>query len=416
MREEQTFFQKMIKTLFSFEMAFTLFLFAGRFKADPRFQWIPVDLTASLFLLSTIIGLLVMANQKYKISLKAIILVFLSLFFIIYAIISLLWSPGASYATTKAFYIGTLVLWPLLASTFIFALNRERLNRFFLIIVLFAIWISVEAAFFFYSNKGSGFINVLGSNYLGVGRVVGLATLIVFGCLLCTYRTKIEKLALLTLGAFFLWVILIAGGRGPLLATFVGLSVPLFIGWSFKPQGLFVKRYVISGGAFIGAFLITLLFLIQNKLFTTTLTRIVVLFEPGMGVSAGLRLEYYLASISFWCENPIWGHGIGSWPLLMGIGDIRAYPHNIIFEIMAELGLTGLLLFLFMLFWALLALKPYYLLRSDPLKILVVMIFCNTLTNALISGDIPDNRILFAVIGLTTIKSKDYDITKKLFE
>ena len=29
----------------SFELSFVLFLFAGRFKLDPRFAWVPVDLT-----------------------------------------------------------------------------------------------------------------------------------------------------------------------------------------------------------------------------------------------------------------------------------------------------------------------------------------------------------------------------------
>ena len=50
-------------TIFSFETFFVLFLFAGRYKNDPIFHWIPVDITALLFGLTIIWGLLILSQN-----------------------------------------------------------------------------------------------------------------------------------------------------------------------------------------------------------------------------------------------------------------------------------------------------------------------------------------------------------------
>jgi O-antigen ligase len=70
---------------------------------------------------------------------------------------------------------------------------------------------------------------------------------------------------------------------------------------------------------------------------------------------------------------------------------------------MVELGLIGLIIFIMLLIIALKCFGPWKTVRDDPLKILIFVIFINALVNAMVSGDIPDNRFLFFVLGIMAI-------------
>jgi O-antigen ligase len=128
-----------------------------------------------------------------------------------------------------------------------------------------------------------------------------------------------------------------------------------------------------------------------------------------MGDSAAVRLDFYTAAVHLWATSPVFGHGIGSWPVLAGYGDQRAYPHNILLEIAVELGLVGLVLFVGLLAFALRALGPWHLVRQDPIRVLILMLFASMFINALVSGDLSYNRPLFAVLGLMAVAGKEQD-------
>lgn len=169
---------------------------------------------------------------------------------------------------------------------------------------------------------------------------------------------------------------------------------------TYKPY-IGTKKYV---------FLVTLLFLvaggvviylIATKKSTVTLARIQVLFTHRMGESAGERLDYYIKAFHLWEEQPLIGYGIGSWPILVDIGDLRHYyPHNIILEVMVELGLVGLFIFLSVVVLGVRAVGKMKILRDDPLLMLLLMLFINAIFNSMVSGDISDNRIVFAMLGI----------------
>ena len=86
----------------------------------------------------------------------------------------------------------------------------------------------------------------------------------------------------------------------------------------------------------------------------------------------------------------------------MGIGDKREYPHDIFLETVSESGFIGLLLLLGC-FWVALHTFGFNELSQDRAKLLVLMLLANTFFNALVSGDLNDNRLLFASIGLMAI-------------
>lgn len=113
-----------------------------------------------------------------------------------------------------------------------------------------------------------------------------------------------------------------------------------------------------------------------------------------------LRIKFIKNSLEFWSDAPFLGFGIGSWPVLYNDVDKRQYPHNILLEILVELGLVGLFLFIALIIYSFSFFLPFNSIGYYPMKILILMLFFNTLLNSMVSGDIPDNRLLFFSIGL----------------
>ena len=394
--------------IFSFEVIFTLFLFAGRYKADPRFAWMPVDITALFFGLSVFVGIYLILIRRVRLKRRALSIACAALGFVVWMIFSLAWTPGELYATQKALYVATLTFGPLLLAAFIIASDLHRIRRFFLAIVLFAIWIMIESVFVYLRNGGVGFISAMGGNYLGIGYTCGMGGLIVLTNALFESKGVSNKLLMMTLFSLFLCIMIVAGGRGPLLSMVVAALIPVVFAFRFSITKLIkVKRYIfpLLGIIVLAIVLIGYLF-IEKHVAMTTLSRVFVLFEPGMGSSGGARMSMWLGSLPLWGDNPLFGSGIGGYPIIMGYGDFRSYPHNIFLEIMVELGLVGLFFFITLLFVGLRSLGTLQIVRNDPIRLIILMLFTFTLGGALISGDLHDNRLLFMVIGLMAFQNK----------
>ncbi|HBR03892.1 MAG TPA: hypothetical protein DD738_14935 [Ruminiclostridium sp.] len=394
------FFIRMIQDLFSFELVFTLFLFAWVFKADPRFGWVPVDLTLLLFIWSVCTGVLVFLAEKKRFETKATFMVFTAILFVLYILVSLTWTHGRIYAAQKALHISTLTLWSLMACAFIIASDKNRLARFIRFLMLLSIWIAAESTLV-YIKGGNDVINALNSNYLALGYTMGMGLLISAAYCFLSGQSRPRRVLMLSLTLYFMFMLFIMGGRGPLLSVSISLCLPLLPGSNFFRSS---KHKLQKYGIFIGILFLTLLFisitLYTRGLLTATLYRILLFLEPGMGSSAGTRMGYYSESYRLWQLKPLFGHGIGSWPLLIGLPDICAYPHNLIFELLVELGLSGVILFGLLL---LAALKDFFKRNAGESIFyvsVILMMFSNAFIGALLSGDINDNRILFAAIGL----------------
>jgi O-antigen ligase len=91
----------------------------------------------------------------------------------------------------------------------------------------------------------------------------------------------------------------------------------------------------------------------------------------------------------------------------MGYTDARRYPHNIFLESLTEGGAVGLLLLCMLLGVGMTRLFSANVF-DEPQRLIVFLCFVNTFTNAQFSGDLSDNRSLFATIGFMAIASKPW--------
>lgn len=393
--------------IFSFETAFVLFLFAGRFKADPRLEWVPIDLTALFFGISVVAGVFILLKRRLVFPRLGLETTLLLLAFIAWMALSLAWTPGSIYAMNKTFFMATLVLWAFLGTALIIANDEARLKRFYILILLFGILVTIESLVYYLQATPGGFLQAFGSRYLAIARTLGLSISVALIAWLYANQFTTRSLAFVVL-LLSLYVTFVAGARGPLIATALALLVPLVASWRMTSTalGLNIKLRRTIIVPLISLLILSaagIAFLIDTGRPGTTLVRFYAIFTLEGGEPSAIgRLLRLSAAIDQWAQSPIIGQGVGSFPVLAGFGDVREYPHNIVLETLSELGVVGLVLLILPFGLVFLKQRTLMPLRS-PYAIVAVMFFVNTLTNAMVSGDISDNRLLFMSLGLLTI-------------
>jgi O-antigen ligase len=395
-----------VTTLLSLETLFVLFLMAGRYKADPRFAWITewtsLDITALTFGASGLAALLVILRRGYRLPAAAPAVLFGAGALFGYAVLSMAWTPGAVYAQSKALHVGVLTSGTLVICAGVIASRRYRVARLLFLLVLFCVWLSIESVLSYQAAGDGRSVTALGGEYLGLGRMIGAAALVALGYGLFFAQPGIARAGSLALFVAFCGVLLILGGRMPLLATAAGALVPLVIMLVLHPH--YTRRLarwtywlllVVAG--------IVLVYLFASPNAPQTLRRMTLLVDGSLGSSAQGRLECYEAAVRLWWERPLLGHGLGAWPLLYLQSDVRAYPHNLVLELLVELGLCGLVLFGTVMVAAMRSLGSLRRIAADPLRMTILMMLIGALGNAMVSGDLSDNRFLFGVLGLACL-------------
>jgi len=387
-----SFFLRIWKKIFSFETFFVLYLFAGRFKADPRFAWFPVDLTILFMLLSLVSGYSLMIKSKMKLTWYKLSTVLLYFLFAVWSIVTLAWAPFTHYALDKALRILTLVTWAYIGSALFIACDYRRVQRFYVLLVLFSFWITVEALMsYFVKDYSEIIVKEILVNYIGVSRVISMA----FGILVITFFDQnkwiVKIFYIISISILFITLLAI-GGRGPFIASVIGIILILLLKISLK------NVFHISG-LFIVVVIMVVLF--ADHLPMTTIYRLSIISEqPLGGMSIAGRLERIEGALKQFQEAPVLGKGIGSFFYFYGDTNLkRDYPHNLLLEIASETGFVGILFF-FMLVFVVICKFPWKLIRSNSLYAVVAYLVINSFINAMVSGDIPDNRVMFAALGL----------------
>lgn len=383
----------------SVESLFALFLFAGVVKDTPAFGWFPVDLTVIALAGSLVAAVCALRSGRWRVPRHALWSTLGMVAFAVFVIVSLAWSPGREYAGRKALHVAVMCGWSYAGAALVVSGDRVRLRRFFGAMVVLAAVTAVQVVWLMARNPIVA-SEAWGRSYLGFGRLFGVATLAVVGWLLWTSLGKRATIGALAVLAVLATGLMVGGGRGPLLATTAALAVPLGIGVKLRDEGVFVDRRIARLAAALVLAVLLVLVIGQAGVFLRTVQRLVVLLTEGDAQSFGRRLWYYQQVPGLWAQAPFFGHGIGAWPLLIGWGDVRAYPHNLVFELLVELGIAGLALF-GGLFAASLRGMSRSLLKASVQARLVAMLVIAATVNAMISGDLTDNRLLFAALGLS---------------
>ena len=385
-----------------------MFLFSGRFKYMPELAWLPVDLTALCLAIGGGISLVVLVRRPAQLARLVDPGCQLFLLFLAYAVGSFLWSEYSAFSYAKALDTATLLAWSFLGAFLVIGPDPERRRRFVIGLVVLSVGLiaywgvgrlnAPSAEFYGYDDARN--------TYLSYGFHAQFVALTLLAVAIAEPRRHRMVAALLgALGTVVL--MLFIGARGPMLVVLVA---PLLLtGLALlDPRGQPTRRRMVV----IALIWVTLLGLgvaAARGLFAEqvaqmnedllTLGRMRNYYTIGIDDSLGARLEAQRQALMAWFEMPLFGHGLGSF------GDIderMLYPHNLAIELLMELGVVGLGLYVGVVVVAL-----YRLRRSwgpngaDWVStVIAVLLIGELVARSTAQGFLPHDRALFAFLGL----------------
>lgn len=375
------------------EVTLGLYANAGLFKADPRLSSLSslVDMTLAL-------GAVLAATVAYRLVLRRGSITWsremsIALIFAGVILSGLLYTPAYAYGTDKALRFVSLTLLAFFTPLVIIKSYRS-VWLFFLGWLGLATMLAADAL----SRLGTGQrLSGFNATTIAISRTAGIAIIILlFAVLMGRVSRRWQMLATVGL-ALTLLVLIGSGSRGPLLMLVV--TVILTVGVSIARPGRRMRSLLI-----IGILGVTILGIFSSGLIpAASLERFDLLVNQAqIDTSAQARLMVMEVAWHLFTTSPIVGRGTGS-VSAFGAGQEQIYPHNILLELAAETGVLGLALYLGlvgMVLWRLLSrLGTESGQESLWLTLLAMLLFM--LSNAMVSGDLSDNRDLWMFAGVS---------------
>jgi O-antigen ligase len=303
-----------------------------------------------------------------------------------------LWTPSPAYARMKTILYGTTNLL-LLVSGFLIARRHageaqrqadQRLDGLGIAIITFSLLlalaglVNLQVQYYRVLDR----MSLLGLNPIWVARIVGLGLL----ALLITHQIgRIRGGTLLACAAPLAVVMILAGSRGPLAGFFLVLLIYGFV--RARRSIAYRLRVLLVLVLTAGVALLAMPDVIRER------------FVRPMGgdLSWYIRLAMVRVIGEAFAQLSVLGVGTGGFSELLGVGDERAYPHNIFAEVVVENGIPGIL--------ALLGLLAFALARgvggrADPRTLFALLAFLFALWNAQFSGDVTANEWVWLFAGI----------------
>ncbi len=383
------------------EVCLALFLFSGTFKTEisQLSPWLPdITVTLALILLAGILF-----NYLKEPSFRNRLILRYRTFGLTFALILLFMTMSAihttaenRYALEKTIRFATLTGLATFAPLFIIQ-NHRQLFRFLIVSVI------LGALMTFTGQMTSEGLTAFGANHIATGRIIGLGLLTILGLMLVRSAGAVSLLlapsSLLYAGlaALLCYGLFASGSRGALVALLVAIATMLLVGSAIKRA----RKIVLTATLFLIAAVLTIT-IISPQASATMNQRLATTLAAPLDQTAHTRVIRAQAAMEMFTQRPLTGVGVGGFDLLFNPFESERgdYPHNLFLEVAAEMGIIGLILFTALVF-----LPIYYALTSfrqtgNWTTLLVLAVTIYLLVNALFSGDLNDNRLLFTALGL----------------
>lgn len=246
--------------------------------------------------------------------------------------------------------------------------------------VILGIVYAIPVVFSVLSGASRGDVNLSGPN---------VATRILFFAYCSSlYRYNLyKKIPYLLLGIGFLASIVLIGSRGGLVAAIVTLALlfaikRVFVPWNIKKIIKITYKQLLLFPLCLGAII-----LVYEPVKRVFMGRVIGTTFANETVYTSGRDVLYAEAISMIKERPIFGNGLASFTASTG----SVYPHNLLLEMILEVGLIGLVFFLIFLMFSIsfifkMKKTPLFILSGIPLYMIIAQMF---------SGEFYDFRYYF---------------------
>ncbi len=234
-------------------------------------------------------------------------------------------------------------------------------------------------------------------DYVSLGLISGDEVLLSLFYINILKHNKLLSLIYYALIIVNFLALLLSAAIGPIINFFITLLI-----YNILPQGGKVRRKIFT--SIISIILVIIIFVffkMQNFKYLGWYYRFLQGLEQEndiFGRTFGQR-----KALEMFMKRPILGYGIRSyWAYITGITGWNNYPHNVILEVISELGIAGLVIFFFFLSMVLCKIKlmlKYYN-KENIIMGLISSLWVYFFLSSLVSGDINSNKIFWCISGL----------------
>lgn len=365
--------------------AVVFLLFIGLFKGAPFLAGVPVDLTVMCMGLVGVATAshLLRTHGRARVSLWALAGLALALPAALY--------PGSNPAV---FEKRIKLLIPLLAVVGVCYLVRSRRQQQVWVWLHVAVGVTLVATGVRVYDDATTRFTGAGSNTIGAGRASGVAILILLILLMTGGLSRWwMRLAALAVAGWLAIALISTGSRGPVFSC---LATILLVATSALGRHRYVRLVTAAGSIAAGWLLIVEATGLGASRIATTLT--------GRSELTHGRTDLWIEGVRGIAQHPL-GIGWGNfWAVLspaerLDSGYIQ-YPHNFVLEIFLEAGwLAGVAAIIFV------AASLIRLQRAShaPYGAALFGIAIFFVLNACVSGDINDNRMMWAALAIAWV-------------
>jgi O-antigen ligase len=261
--------------------------------------------------------------------------------------------------------------------------RERRLDRFGRAVVVLALLLGLAALLniplrlYEYRTR----LSVFGTSPIWLGRTMGLALLILAGRLL---DGSSNRRLLFGMTLVLAAVLLLTGSRGPIL----GVPLAVAATAAFATRFSTAARFRLAAGLLVAG---ALALLVMPPELRDRFLR------PGTDISYATRMRLVQIVRDALAETPWTGIGTGGFSQLLHLGDIRAYPHNLLAEVLIENGIVGLTA---VIAFVGLALARAVRGRADTRGLVLLACTLYALGNAMVSGDVTTNEWVWLFGGI----------------
>ena len=375
----------------------------------PVVEVVDITVIATLIIWLGLVKILLEGN--WKLPSEPTSIVYLFLIFGLLLGISYMYTASPDYGFRKILRFNTFAVTMFISPLLIIkspADSKRLLSYFYFLLVII---IGIMLLQFVYFLKWGDFaivlaywnrISIPGANPIQVSRYLAIGAAMMIALLIRNRPS--ESLHYFAILFVILLSIILSGSRGPLVSIIIG-SIVYAILYERKHSSRIFGYGILAIGT-----IITLLLVLPESLtqrFFDISQGSVIMTQQGVRriSTIATRYEFWSMSIQAWFSSItsfFIGLGAGGFSSLFIWRDWHWYPHNLFFEIIAELGLIGLVI------GVLFIIKSYQIINkgiqrgsfTDHSSLWVagtIVIFIA----AQFSGDINDNRILWMFIGIS---------------
>ena len=375
----------------------------------PVVEVVDITVIATLIIWLGLVKILLEGNCKLNSEPTSI--VYLFLIFGLLLGISYMYTASPDYGFRKILRFNTFAVTMFISPLLIIKSptdSKRLLSYFYFLLVII---IGIMLLQFVYFLKWGDFaivlaywnrISIPGANPIQVSRYLAIGAAMMIALLIRNRPS--QSLHYFAILFVILLSIILSGSRGPLVSIIIG-SIVYAILYERKHSSRIFGYGILAIGT-----IITLLLVLPESLtqrFFDISQGSVIMTQQGVRriSTIATRYEFWSMSIEAWFSSItsfFIGLGAGGFSSLFIWRDWHWYPHNLFFEIIAELGLIGLVI------GVLFIIKSYQIINkgiqrgsfTDHSALWVagtVVMFIA----AQFSGDINDNRILWMFIGIS---------------